>query len=190
MIEPLKRLLAPTVVREVFTEACPWLRRDEPRKPILVHRGEHGPAARRGYGATRRYLSLMEADLTNLARQVRESWLEQGLNVNTADLTSVAKSVRDRLAPDFVAFLAVAGLPDEPDALLIEWWEPSKWEVVDCSLLVFAVTLIHSHVYALWLGGTNARKIAVLDGANPRPSIGTTEEFLTAYLADDRVLYG
>jgi hypothetical protein len=134
--------------------------------------------------------SVVEAVIPDLARQVRESWLRQGLNVDVADLTSVAKPVHDRLALDFVAFLDAAGLPDQSDALLIEWWEPSKWEAVNDSLLVFADYLLHSHVYALWLGGTEAGKIAVLDGSEPRPSIGTTDEFLTAYLADDRVLYG
>jgi hypothetical protein len=132
----------------------------------------------------------MEADIPDIARRVRESWLDQGLTVSTVDLNSVAKSVRDQVATDFGLFLDVAGLPTEPDALLIEWWEPSKWEVVDGQLLVFADYLIHSHAYALWLGGINAGKIAVLDGVNPRPSIGTIEAFLTAYLADDRVLYG
>ena len=132
----------------------------------------------------------MEGDIKSLARQVRENWLQQGLRVNEPDLTPLAAGVRDRLALDFVTFLEVAGLPDESDALLIEWWEPSRWEVVNDSLLAFADYLLDSHRYVLWLTGTEAGKVAVLVNANPQPPIGTTAEFLAAYLADDLVLYG
>jgi hypothetical protein len=131
----------------------------------------------------------VETAVSGLARQVRQKWLGDGLRVISPDLDPLAKSVRDRLAPDFVTFLEVAGLPDEPDSLLIEWWQPSKWEVLDDSLLVFADYLIHSHLYVLWLGGAEAGKIAPHDGTKPSPSIGTTASFLTAYLADDHVLY-
>lgn len=132
----------------------------------------------------------MERDIASLARQARQNWLQQGLRVNEPDLTSLATAIRDRLASDFVTFLKVAGLPDESDALLIEWWEPSRWEVVNDSLLAFADYLLDSHLYALWLTGTEAGKIAVLVNTNPQPPIGTTAEFLAAYLADDLVLYG
>ena len=136
-------------------------------------------------------MSTIEPDIARLAAQVRQSWLQQGLSVSKPDLTLLDTSVRDRLAPDFVTFLDVAGLPDEPDALLIEWWRPSQWKVVNDSLLAFADYLIHSHVYALWLAGTAADgTIAVLANDDPQPPIGTTVEFLTAYLADDHVLYG
>ena len=129
-------------------------------------------------------------DVGQLARQVRANWLRQGLTVSEPDLTPLASSVRARLAPEFVTFIEVAGLPDESDALLIEWWEPRRWEVVDDSLLLFADYLLDSRLYALWLSGTDAGRIAVLANTTPQPPIGTIAEFLAAYLADDLVLYG
>jgi hypothetical protein len=72
----------------------------------------------------------------------------------------------------------------------IEWSEPGEWEPRDGSLLVFAGYPIHSHVYAVTPGGTDVGKIVVLDRTDSLPLIGTTKEFLIAYLADDQVLYG
>jgi hypothetical protein len=138
----------------------------------------------------------MVRGIHDLAREVRQDWDRQGLSVAAADLTEVPPELRDRLPEAFTTFVAVAGLPEEEDSKLIRFWSPNEWvESTDSSsesantYLVFADYMIDSHRYAVWLSGEPRGDVSLVFN-EPEPPIGAFTDFLRAYLADDRTLYG
>ena len=125
----------------------------------------------------------MATDIENLAREVRQDWLRQRLPITAPDISEIPDTFRGRLPEDFVAFLTVAGLPNEDDEAIRsgspdEWVEDESFGGKNDSLLIFADYLIDSHRYALWLSGERRGTVSIVCD-RPLPPIGTFRGFLT-----------
>jgi hypothetical protein len=142
--------------------------------------------------------------MDELVGEVRRYWAEQGLQPKDVDLSGLPGDVCGRLPPTYEAFLRQAGLPDREDDQGFLFWQPSELrsaaallvhqDVPDRaaleSLWVFADYLQESWCYGLWLSDDRLGEVSLVTGVgDPRPSIGTFPEFLSAYLVDDPILY-
>jgi hypothetical protein len=147
--------------------------------------------------------------MTDIATQVRQHWLEQGLDVLPVAMDEVVEAWRSlpgALPEAYEAFLRTAGLPADEDAEGFRFWLPRELRATADVLrgagygsdategaVIFADYLQESWWYALWVSGPWKGCVSLVlgtrSGKDPQPPLGSLEEFLLAYLKDDERLY-
>jgi hypothetical protein len=144
------------------------------------------------------------ADLAQTIEAVRVRWAASGLKLRPGvSMRHVADFERRhgvRLPADFVEYvLAVDGMEENTaDAALFRFWPLAEISTAEQSLphsrglsgcWVFADQSLWAYGYALRLGGGTG-DVVVVGSERPIPVAASFGEFLSAYLRDDRSIYG
>ncbi|NTX40330.1 hypothetical protein HUA78_38470 [Myxococcus sp. CA033] len=145
------------------------------------------------------------AEITNIATQVRQHWLERHLNVQPVAMKEVVdawRSLPGVLPEEYEAFLRIAGLPTDEDAQGFRFWLPGELRATADVLrdagyccnateasVIFVDYFQESWWYALWVSGPWKGYVSLVlgtkSGNDPRFPLGSLEEFLLAYIKDD-----
>ncbi|WP_338863651.1 hypothetical protein [Myxococcus stipitatus] len=145
------------------------------------------------------------ATIIEVAKQVRQYWLDAGLEVHPVAMDEVFEAWRalpGALPKEYEEFLRVAGLPTDEDALGFRFWLPNELRATvdvlraagaDSHATEASVIIVdyfqESWWYALWVSGPWAGFVSIVlgtrNGSDPQFPLGTLEEFLLAYINDD-----